>query len=263
MTMEKTEEKAVETTTPSAPEPAKELETLRSQLAETTKTLEATREQARKHEQAATRNANKLQEQQKINTRIERLEELQRTQFEMQAEILDSINTGQEDQPKIRRSEQYREKLKPTKTEEPPQYPPDFMDKAQEAEELARSAGLDMAKSKELRTARMAFRDFDADDGLEEVKKVVESKRQSSKTEVKTVETPKKPTLDEMLASMNEKDIKELERRAMERDGLLISDTGVPGGNSSDADFVKKFGKGDVSVTKANVDRYNKIKSSY
>ncbi len=42
------------------------------------------------------------------------------------------------------------------------------------------------------------------------------------------------------------------------------TETGMPtGGNSSDEDFVKKFASGELPATKANADRYEKIRDSY
>lgn len=45
--------------------------------------------------------------------------------------------------------------------------------------------------------------------------------------------------------------------------GLDSPDTTTPTGVGTDAEFVKKFGAGDLLLTQANLDKYNKIKNSY
>lgn len=45
--------------------------------------------------------------------------------------------------------------------------------------------------------------------------------------------------------------------------GLDSPDTTTPTGVGTDAEFMKKFGAGDLLLTQANLDKYNKIKNSY
>lgn len=74
----------------------------------------------------------------------------------------------------------------------------------------------------------------------------------------------KKETKVESEDDLKAKWIAEGERRALEKSGGLITSTSLPSGASeSDSVFLKKFGLGDIPVTKESVDRYNKIKSTY
>ena len=247
-----------EATPPIVPDPkVVELETLHQQLTESQTALTAEREKAKISQRDSSANANRLKrEREDYTSRITTLEKKTDVTLKMMAHIVDNLGIQGEPQPQ-RQSMQFLEALDETKPKPAtePQYPTDFLDKAQEAEELAKSVGLDMAKSKELRAARKAFRDGDAEDGLEEVKMVVESKRQSLET--KKVEPPLK-------GKLSEAEKEEIAREYMEEKGLLTVDTNAPSGASFlDADFLKKFGSGDIAATKANVDRYNKIKQSY
>jgi len=63
------------------------------------------------------------------------------------------------------------------------------------------------------------------------------------------------------------KELKEMESRITQKlrkeSGVDIHDTGSGGGNSSDADFLKGFGSGELPASKANIERYNKIRDNY
>lgn len=57
--------------------------------------------------------------------------------------------------------------------------------------------------------------------------------------------------------------LKDAEAKMRKDLGLDSVDTAASAGAGSDAEFVKQFGAGDLPLTQANLDRYNKIKDTY
>ena len=103
--------------------------------------------------------------------------------------------------------------------------------------------------------AQVKFKDDE--ESLEKVEDYLLSGNiQRAKTKVEKAKVEVKPVETE--ADMKARLLKELQAEDRK------TETGMPaGGNSSDEDFVKKFASGELPATKANADRYEKIRDSY
>jgi small-conductance mechanosensitive channel len=91
----------------------------------------------------------------------------------------------------------------------------------------------------------------DAVDYVEKQKRILASAANINKENRKTfLETERKKLSDEITAKVK-KDL-----------GVDSVDTSSPGSSSDGTDFTKKFANGDLPMTKANIDKYNKILNS-
>ena len=195
------------------PSPELELASLQEQLAKAQKEVEETRTLAKKHEQAATRNANKLQQQQELQNLLAAQKEEMGVIRDAVMELIDREEGSLIEPPPTRRSERYLSRLKTAEPKPPaPEANPEFLELAQEADSLVKSVGLTMGQSEELDKALWLFNVGQPQRGLDEVKKVVESK----KTAVPTTK-----------AQLTEADEEEIARKVAERRGRLVSDTGL------------------------------------
>jgi hypothetical protein len=161
-----------------------------------------------------------------IDAKIEKLDSQIEVMATMLADLVDNVPAGEEDyeeKPKRRRSEQYLAKLQEAskKTEQAMLETQQqmFLRLANEADSLAKSAGLDMEKSPELREAYIRFLEGKPEEGLEETKKVV-----ANMTEAKG--KPKETDIEELKAKLKE----ELRKEILMEQGLLDADAGQPAG---------------------------------
>jgi len=188
--------------------------------------LEAAKREAKSHQEYGRKQHEELEKQRGLDAKVSGLESRLQVQTEMIAALMDRGEEEGEETPapKKRRSEEYLARIKQAPVANPQQEA--FMKVAEEADGLIKSAGLDMEKSPELKEAYRKFRigiasGFyigDAQDGLEEIKKVVEAKKP---TEVKT-EAEKRV--------ISEEEKRGIIQEYMEKEGLLKSDTGMPSG---------------------------------
>ncbi len=186
--------------------------------------LEAARKEAKSHQEYGRKQHEELEKQKRLDTEVSTLKSQLQVQTEMIAAIMDKEGEVEEtpEVPKKRRSEEYLARIKQPPIVNPQQEA--FMKVAEEADGLVKSAGLDMEKSPELKEAYRLFRVGmtsgyyigDAQDGLEEIKKVVEKITQTPKTEAKK--------------ELSESEEEEIARKYMEKKGLLKSDTSLPSG---------------------------------
>lgn len=86
-------------------------------------------------------------------------------------------------------------------------------------------------------------------DWAEDAAKPVERTKRIMKSLAKIVRAGDKPKVEEPVRKNN--------------GATMVDKTVSASGGMTDADFVRKFGIGDLPVTRANIDRYNKIRKSY
>ena len=166
----------VETPVAALPQPdPKELQLRIDQL---TKDVETAKHEALKHQQTASKHAERAAKQEDALSGVAKLETQLAVNTEMLAEILDSREVeGFEDKPKKRRSEDFLERLKKSQEQVQESQNKTVQEKVWEADKLIKSVGLDMEKSPELHKAFVAFVHQDVDGMMEEVQKVVDAKK--------------------------------------------------------------------------------------
>lgn len=200
------------------------VEQLQAMVKNLTADLEATRKEAKSHQEFGRKQQGELNKQRGMETKISGLETRLDVIAEMLANVMDRDEGIEEaEQPKKRRSQEYLGRLKETRAElnsrqaeiDPRQQ--EFVHIAEEADRLAKSVGLDMEHSPELKDAFRLFRGgiassfnlVDAQDALDEVQKVVAKKQ-----------TPTEAKVD------IEKLIEERAQKMLKDKGLLVTDTG-------------------------------------
>ena len=230
------EGKADEGVEPTTPTTEEQVATLTTQLG--AKTLEA--EQATKSEQGLRASLKEkdrvIKSQTDINTRLDGLEEdMKLTIFAIQKagnlepaegeDINKTITSLRENRKELQTQANYN----------------------QTANAIFDRAEVVITDKKELQVVKLLLYNQDPK-GAEELVKDAEARTIEVK-EVKPVETE---------VEMKARLLKELQAEDRK------TETGMPaGGNSSDEDFVKKFASGELPATKANADRYRKIRDSY
>ncbi len=131
---------------------------------------------------------------------------------------------------------------------------------ADEVEKLVKEVGLDIRTAPELKAVRLAFGYQDpvlAKEALEDARSIVEGIKKKAEVQPKVEVKPEQPKeTEEQLRARLEKEI-------MIKYKLATPEGGQPSGSGNDAEFVKKWGLGELPETKENYDRYNKIKNSY
>ncbi len=246
-----------EVTTEAVVEPVEQKEDdLRTQLTALTQERDnlaserdASREEAKKHQSNLSKKAEELSRKQAAETNLSNLSSKVDILANMMAEVVDSRENYDEEQPKRRRSTDYLSKLSELNKPTPDASQQEYNALAQEADDIIRTAGLEMNKSPELRQAYLLFRVGDAQAGLEETRKVVE---------VKKIEAAKVPDRKEL----TEDEEAEIARKYLEKKGTLKTETGGP--STGFADFKAKekaYGRGEIPYTeysearkKANLD---------
>jgi len=201
------------------------VEELQKQIEAVKVEAEAAKREAKAHQEYGRKTKEQLDKQQGLDARLAQQQSEIKVLTDMVAALLDKDDIPDEvEVPKKRRSEEFTSRIA-----QPPQNT-EFMALAVEADGLAKSIGLKMDSSPELRDAYRMFRVgmstgfvlSDAQDALEEVKKVVGSKGTHGETEAQKAERIK-----------NEKAA--LRAEVLREMGLDASDTGLPSGSSIDS----------------------------
>ena len=193
---------------------------LESEIATLKAELERARQEAKAEKQNVSKKERQLQSLRKQQEKIDGLETRLEVVTSMLADLVDRGDIEDEPQPKRRRSEEYLQKIQQKEKEKPkePEFPPEYIEAAAEADRLAKSVGLDMEESDELAKAYRYFIKGKGDEGLEETKRVVEQIRKAQE------ESPKKKSIDEL----TDEEMEEIARKYMEKKGTLHTDAGTP-----------------------------------
>ena len=202
--------------------------------------LTAERDKIVEEAKAHQRNVNKKSDEiSKFDQRFEALEKRIEVMTSMLADVVDRDSENIEETPRKRRSEEYLSRLPTREQEEQAKQKASYdalMKIAQDADKVARDAGLDMVSSPELEKAHLYFRAGDGDKGLEEVKKVVSQKTEANK----------EPDEDKINKLVEEK-----LRKVMEEKGLLDVETGGPSAASDGwKEIQAKYAAGEISHEK-------------
>jgi hypothetical protein len=170
---------------PEVQEPAQQEEgDLRSQLSQLQQELEKAREEAKAHQREVSKKAAQLKEQEEFKANIKNIEDRMEVITAMLADIVDKDDLS-EAEPTQKRSSEYlkqlEEKEEKRKREQEKSLQQEFLLKAQEADRLAKEAGLDMESSPELEDALLWFRLGEPDKGLKKVKEVTSKMKAEGK----------------------------------------------------------------------------------
>jgi len=190
-------------------------------------------EEAKAHQRNVTKKSDEIS---KFDQRFEALDKRFEVMTSMLADVVDRDSENIEETPKKRRSEEYLSRLPTREQQEQEKQTKErdaFMKIAQEAEKLAKTAGLEMDKSPELKDAYIDFLRGNSEAGLEEVKKVVSQKTEANKE-------PDEDAINKI--------VEERLRKAMEEKGLLDVETGGPSAASDDWKEIRaKYAAGEIS----------------
>lgn len=234
--------------------PQEELTALRQEHEQTKVELKKAQDEAQAHHKNVTKKAEELRKAQQIEATIQGLKETIELQGTMVAEILDRGELG-EIEPSRAKGKSYREQLAEMqrRSADPIKLATqrEFERKAGEAEELAESAGLDIASDPKLAKVRRLFRKEDtADEGLVALKEIIGS--------IKVPESVgKKETDEERIDRVVEERlrVKMIEAKLITQEGIAPSGSG----GLSDTDFVARIGSGELPLTKENMIRAKKL----
>ena len=218
------------------------VEELQGQLNTVTTERDAAKEEALAHQQNVSKKAGELAKREAQESKISGLEENVKVLTDMVADLVDR-GDDEVETPKRRKSEEYLKQLKPNDTANV-----ELSRKATEADKLARSVGLEVDKSPELRQAYILFRVGDADAGLEEIQRIVDSKKAEAA----------KPK-EVKFADLSSDDQERIKREDWDGKGLTRQDKQSPTGGTSDTDFIERMTSGALPLTKENNERFNKI----
>jgi len=236
------------------PEPT--TEELMSKVSQLEVDLEAARREAKSAQKFVGETQKELAVQRGREDKISGLENRLQVVTEMMADLMDRGEEEPLEPSKKRRSEEYITRLKDTDTKQ---------DK--ESQENARRQFTDTLMAYQKRTEALKL-DEESEEYLEIQSLATRGDFKLADTKLKKMEKLQSEP-KETEAERKERYDKEVEEKALEilrekYPGVLVSDTSVPSGaTGSDTEFVKKFGLGELPVTKANADRYNRIKNSY
>ena len=214
MTKKEAGEKEAEVVEPTEvkPSPEEELVTLRSQFDELQTKVTEAQEEAKAHQRTASKKAEEAQEYKNTKETLQALSDRVEVLTAMQADLLDR---GESEEEPRKKSADYLKRLDDLKTgrekEQEKSTQQVYMEKAQEADKLAKGAGLDMEFSPELEMALLWFQTGNADKGLLKVKEVIGK-----------LKPEKKETEEEREAR--------IERKILEKHGLLTPEISTPAG---------------------------------
>ena len=213
-------------------------EQLNETIAKLTAGIEEAKREAKSHQEYGRKTKEELDRQRGLDTKVSGLETRLEIVTEMMADLMDRGDVEQEEQPKKSRSQEYLARLKSQpqvdvgKQREIEQ----FRDAAIEADRLVKSVGLEMDKSSETRIAYLLFETGHYEAGLEEVKRLVESKKPK---ETQETEADIEAKIEKGIRAKLLKDYPDFYK----------SDSGEPSGiGSSFVEFEQKYIQGKVSV---------------
>ena len=184
--------------------------------------LESAKKEAKSHQEYGRKQREELERQRGLDEKVSRLEDTQKVVAEMLADLIDrNADTEEEEKPKQRRSDAYRTKIDETQGQEQKRVTQRVREMALEADRLLKSVGFDMETSPEALKSYNLFLLGKPESGLEEVKRMVESKKTEA---AKPKETPEQ--IGERLA-------KEMFNKMLKDKGLDVVDDGVPSSGSA------------------------------
>ena len=191
------------------------LEELQTQVETLKGDLKSSKEESLKHQQNVTKKSDELSKKETAEKKIGGMENRLEVLTDMVADLVDSREDSEEESKPKRRSEEYLARIKPQESLEQA-----LNQKGREADRLAKSAGLDVTTSPELKDAYIRWLEGDGDGLVEEVKRVVDTKQSGAEEKEKPEE-------------LTSEDKGRIAREWMKEEGLTTQDTGGSSGGIS------------------------------